>query len=332
MRDSVRMVALFTCALSIFPGSVGGGMAHTRTSSVDSVGQPGGRLVFYRSQPSGANGDLYVMDSDGGNQVRIGGSGSRPDHYPNWSPDGRTLVFTSYRQGGWRIWTMERDGSRARRIVPGGMGTSSYEYDPSFSSDGRSVLYVSGGNIHRIGLDGQGRKQITRTPDTFEFSPQESPDGSAIAFTTSEQGKTRIVRAAPDGSQRMVLTDDSSISYAPVWSRDGKRILFYSDRDGSFELYLMQPDGSNQRPLLTPQQRAAAGFTRAPFVDAFDDDWGAVVQYKASFSCDDARIAFSREVDGNREIYTVAADGSDLRRITRNRLHDGFPMWSPCAK
>jgi len=286
------------------------------------------QILFYRSKPSGADGNLFSMDENGENQKQIGQSGSRPDHYPNWSPDGKSIVFESYRQGGWRIWIMNSDGKNARRLLSGRSGTGSYEFDPSFTSDGKSVLFMSGGDIFQVDVDGTNLTQITKTPDTFEFSPHQSPDGKTIVFCAGGANEFGIFTVDSDGSNRKDISKHSSINYAPTWSPDGSKIAFYSDRNGSFEIYLMDSDGKNQMSLLNSRQIENASFEKTKFIHAFDNDWGSMTQYKASFSPGGSRIAFSRNADGNREIFIVDTTGENLKRLTNNKLHDGFPMWT----
>ena len=111
---------------------------------------------------------------------------------------------------------------------------------------------------------------------------------------------------------------------ANLWASESE----LSNKD--YELFLMDLEGGGIKPLMNKDQTEKAGFQKAAFIHAFDNDWGAMTQYKASFSCDGSKIAFSRDVDGNREIFVVNSDGSNLKRLTNNKLHDGFPMWGKC--
>jgi Tol biopolymer transport system component len=93
------------------------------------------------------------------------------------------------------------------------------------------------------------------------------------------------------------------------WSPDGSKILF--DAQGTF--HTMLPDGTGISEIAV-QMGDVTGF-------AFDPSW----------SPDGARIVFSMYVEGQDrvDIFTVAADGSDLVRITDSRREDGFPDWGP---
>lgn len=284
-----------------------------------------GAILFYRSTRQG-KGDLYIMNEKGKNVRRIGQSGSRPDHYPNWSPDGQYIAFESYRKGGWRIWIMKADGSEAKRVLNSRSGISTYEFDPSFSSNGERIFFASNGDLFSAKRNGTDLQQITHTPNKFEYSPYQSPDGKKLVYVS--RGQIHMMNM--DGTNRLNLTNNEHVvDYAPIWSPDGKQILYYSDISGSFELHLMNADGSNKRFLLDKEEMKKQGFTKTAFIDAWDNDWGAYEQFKASFSSDGQKIAFSRDVDGNREIFTVHIDGTGITRLTNNRAHDGFPIWKP---
>ena len=95
-----------------------------------------------------------------------------------------------------------------------------------------------------------------------------------------------------------------------AWSPDGKRFAFSRyDAAGPYDaknwtIWIADRDGSNPRPVLR----------------------GAVW---ASFSPDGSRLAAGQMVDGDWEIVTVRADGTDVRQVTRRKGADHTPAWSP---
>ncbi len=278
------------------------------------------KIIFYRHDA----GALFIMDHDGKNQKQLGRPVSRPDHYPSVSHDGKRIVFESYRRGGWKVWISNSDGSNAKRLI----NSSNYNFDPSFSPKGNEVLFMMDGDIYAFDLKRDKYSNVTKTKNVFEFSPYYSPDGNKIAFVSDEDGDNDIYIMNKDGSGKVNLTNDSKQNdYAPTWSPDGKQILFYSDRSGSFELYIMNTDGTNPHFFLDKNEMKKERFTKAVFVNAYDNNNGAYLQYKTSFSHDGSKIAFSRKVDSNREIFTVNRNGRGIKRITFNNHHDGFPVW-----
>ena len=142
-------------------------------------------------------------------------------------------------------------------------------------------------------------------------------------FVSWRDGNGEVYAMDADGSGPRNLTQHPAKDVRPAWSPDGRRIAFVSRRDGNSEVYVMNADGSGKRNL-----------TR----DRASDDY-------PTWSPDGRRIAFlrgrlhSRNPVPGRDVhrcygyhlYVVNADGSGLRRLTRNRTYrDGIQLvWSP---
>ena len=92
--------------------------------------------------------------------------------------------------------------------------------------------------------DGSNVVRLTDDPDD-DFSPDWSPDGTLIAFTSERDGNREIYVMNSDGSNQVRLTDDPEADSGADWSPDGTRIAFTSERDGNREIYVMDADGSN---------------------------------------------------------------------------------------
>jgi Tol biopolymer transport system component len=95
---------------------------------------------------------------------------------------------------------------------------------------------------------------------------------------------------------------------------NSSRLAFTSDRDGNLEIYSANADGSDVRRLTTNPATQACPTCG----DDSDPSWSST-----------GRIAFTSTRDGNSEIYSMNADGSDVRRLTNNAGRDELPAWSP---
>jgi WD40 repeat protein len=78
------------------------------------VSPDGDRFVF--SALRDGNRDLFLIDADGSNEVRLTDDPA-DDRQPAWSPDGSRIAFASGRSGDWEIWVMDADGSNPRQLT-----------------------------------------------------------------------------------------------------------------------------------------------------------------------------------------------------------------------
>jgi Tol biopolymer transport system component len=144
------------------------------------------------------------------------------------------------------------------------------------------------------------------TPPAAE---QQGPEPLVVFTSTRETGVNEIWTMNSDGTGARRLTNNPGNDQMPAWSPDGTRIVWASIRPGSpaRELWIMNADGSDQRRLT---------------------NLGTLPGWPA-WSPDGHRIAFhAQRVDGNLDIYTIDADGGDLRRLTSTNSHIR-PRWSP---
>jgi Tol biopolymer transport system component len=108
----------------------------------------------------------------------------------------------------------------------------------------------------------------------------------------------------------------------PVWSPDGNSIAFFSDRGGNPDIYIMKPDGSQVEQL-----------TRDPFASLYFTKSSG--DRNPSWSPDGSQIAFDSGRDNqmltyvNHDIYVMAVDGSNVKRLTNDGADEGSPRWSP---
>ena len=174
--------------------------------------------------------------------------------------------------------------------------------------------------IYVMNADGSGQRRLTRNATT-DTEPAWSPDGTKIAFTRRcwhsndkyDTDREIYVMNADGSGQRNLTRARLSEDESPAWSPDGTKIVFESDRGGGalpeLGIFVMNADGSGQRRLTRQHTGRRSS----------DPSW----------SPDGGWIAFDSDRDGNVEVYTMAADGSRLRRLTRNPAYDYAPAWSP---
>ena len=119
---------------------------------------------------------------------------------PDWSPDGKNLIFQSYRDGNFHIWTIGADGTGLKQLTRGAFDCR----EPRYSPDGRKIAFSSdrGGRygVHVLDLATGAITPFSSGPGD-EFEPSWSPDGQSIAFTVD---KVRIDVQDIAGARRTV--------------------------------------------------------------------------------------------------------------------------------
>jgi Tol biopolymer transport system component/serine/threonine protein kinase len=185
------------------------------------------------------------------------------------------------------------------------------ETAPSLSPDGSVVIYSARGNggrdIYSQRVGGRNATPIVNDPARDEAGPAFSPDGSLIAFHESDATGGIFVAGATGESVRRL----TNVGFDPSWSADGTRIAFTTEeivdpvsRQLESTLHVVGIDGS-------PPRRVIEG-------DAAQAAW----------SPSGGRIVYWSNTDGQRDIYTVAADGGTRLAVTEDAAIDWSPVWS----
>ena len=153
--------------------------------------------------------------------------------FPNWSPTGDQIAFTSSRNGSMDIFTLAADGSGEAEML---VGTPPQELVTDWSPDGQSILY------YKVTPNGSTDLWYLRrgSGDRFEPAPffttpfwesegQFSPNGRFVAYTSDESGRREVyVRPFPEGEVHWQVSSEGGNQ--PRWSGDGGE-LFYVQRD-----------------------------------------------------------------------------------------------------
>ncbi|GAA2775358.1 amidohydrolase family protein [Saccharopolyspora taberi] len=164
---------------------------------------------------------LWTVPVTGGEAVRLTDVVQEATE-PDFSPDGRTIVFQSYQDGNFHLFLIGADGTGLTRLTRG----RSDHREPRFSPDGGRIAFAaeSGGHygIHVLSLATGEVAEWTRG-ELEEGQPVWTPDGSAIAFTVAEESTPHAIEVvdARGGRRTLVTVDDGDV-VAPTWSPDGK--------------------------------------------------------------------------------------------------------------
>lgn len=213
--------------------------------------------------------DLFAVRIDGQEMQRLTNTPGY-DAEATVSPDGKTIVWTSVRDGDLDIYAMDLDGSHPRRLTD----AVGYDGGAFFSPDSKRIVYraahptdpaeverykdllaqhlVEPGQleIFVMNADGSGQRPVTSN-GASNFSPYFHPDGKRIIFssnveTRGEGGRPsfHLYLVGDDGTELERLTFEGQFNSFPMFSPDGKRLVWVSDRNakepGEFNVFLAE--------------------------------------------------------------------------------------------
>jgi Tol biopolymer transport system component len=207
-----------------------------------------GRIVF-QSDLDGDN-DIYLLTGDG---LRRLTDDPASDEFPRWSPDGRTIAFSSNRAGLYQIFLMDADGTNLRQVTRGQADAIEEGWYP----DGKRLAYTEqrkwtlGRSFALRSLDLSTGKTRPLLPD-FDGSsalPDFSPAEPLLVFTGKRAMGWDAFRANLSTGEIGALTEGGK-ACRPRFSPDGAKIAFVSSSaDGKGEIWSMGPDGAEKEQL-----------------------------------------------------------------------------------
>jgi TolB protein len=262
------------------------------------------RIAYVRETEEGKQ--IVVSDWDGANAQPV--TGASINLLPAWTPDGKSIAFTSFRDGaGAHIFTVDTTTRAVKPLVLMG----DFATGASFAPDGSKFVFSASVNdntdLFVSAPDGSAGRRLTDARG-IDISGTWSPDQKRIAFVSERSGAPQIYTMAADGSDVRRLTYQGNYNQEPAWSPKGDLIAFSGrDEHRVFDVYtvavdtgkvtrLTQNQGTNEKPTWSPNGRY---------------------------------ILFSSTRNGHRQLWMVQADGSNPHPITNEKLGASDPSWGP---
>ena len=241
------------------------------------------------------------------------------DYQPDWSPDGRRIVYASYRDDAIELRLLDVATDSTVSLLAGG----AVHLEPRWSPDGGRLAFTSTrdeGRWHVFTADitpGGRLERVARVSDDREsglpryyynavdhaLSPTWSPDGRELIVVSNRghvwgSGGFWRMPAGAGGAGREIRDEETTWKGRPDWSRDGRRVVYSSYLGRQWhQLWLMPPDGSN------PLQLTYGDF------DATAPRW----------SFDGRRIAYVSNEGGNTSLWIVEVTGGHRTEVRAER-------------
>jgi Tol biopolymer transport system component len=254
------------------------------------------------------------LDSEEAEQLT---SGASYDYQPDWSPDGRSIVYVAYQDDAMELRLLDLASLDSRALTQSG----AVSVEPRFSPDGRRLAFVSTSfegrwHIFLMDLKTGETERITRdhksdlpryyySPFDHYLSPSWSPDGSEILFVSNRgriwgTGGFWRMRAEPGSEPREIRYEETTWKARPDWSPDGKRVAYASYLGRQWhQLWVMTDEGGDVFPLTYGEHDVTA----------------------PRWSPDGERIAYVSNEGGNTSLWVQEIPGGSRRQILAAKRH-----------
>ncbi len=218
------------------------------------VQRPDGSLIFTRV--TNKESDLWIADADVKQpRVLLDETGFAVD--PEFTPDGRFLVFNLQKDRRSRIWRANADGSDPRPLTP--EDPNNIDFNPEVIDEGRAVIFQRQSPDHerfklmKVSIDGGEAEIFYQNEEMGIFNPRVSRDGRSLAFTSYDLKNftKKLHTATIDGGRfgKIISTVDLDLMNDFAWSPDSSELTMVSNRSGVQNLWKYPIDGGEPKPI-----------------------------------------------------------------------------------
>ncbi|MDD5491724.1 MAG: Tol-Pal system beta propeller repeat protein TolB [bacterium] len=273
------------------------GIAHTQ---ICFVGELNGRR------------EIYLVDYDGYG-VRPVTKENSLVLLPKWTPDGKKIIYTSYKDNNPDLYIIKENGT-GRKMLSGIQGLNTMA---RFSPNGNLLVIVlsKDGNpeLYLLNPSGEIIRRLTNNK-SIDSSPSWSPSNRDLVFISDRTGIPQLFVADIDGANVRRLIYNNIYTDSPEWSPTGERIAYVCRMArGEFNIFTTDVSGNYQQQLTKDAKR----------------------NENPSWSPDGRFLVFVSTRNGQSQLFVMNNDGSNQRPLFPGEFADQFkgeihtPSWSP---
>lgn len=246
------------------------------------------------------------------------------DYQPDWSPDGKSVVYVSYQKDAMELWLLDLASGKSIQLTSGG----AVNVEPRWSPDGKKIVWVStqynrrfhifiadakNGALEKVErLTGETKSSLPRyyySAYDMEINPVWTRDGKEILFVSNRghihgTGGFWLVKPEPGAEAREIHYEETNWKARPDFSPDGSRMVYSSYLGRQWHnLWLMPAKGG----------------------DAFPISYGDWDETNARWSPDGKKLAYISNRDGDAQIWTRTLPEGATKRIRTGKRQELRP-------
>jgi len=215
---------------------------------------PDGTKLGFTTYAKG-NPGIFILSLETGRQLLFVNPKASLNATPNFTPDGKHILFASSMSGRYtNIYMADPDGGHLQPIST----SQKVEVEPKVNpKTGSDIVFVSGRSgpqqIWKMSMDGTGAEMLT-TGEGDASNPAWHPNGEIIAFSWTRgfaPGNFNIFLMDVATRRFDQLTHGAGRNENPNWAPDGRHLVFASNRKGSMQIFTMLADGTHVVQLTT---------------------------------------------------------------------------------
>ena len=200
---------------------------------------------------------LEILDVQTGH-AQVIRSSAEPFEAPNWTRDGRALIYNTSggSEGRGRLHRFDLATRQSSVIDTGTAVRNNNDHVLSFDGSRLGISDQSAGDgqsaIYTLPAAGGTPKRITRLGPSYFHGW--SPDGKTLVYTGGRNGEFDIYRISSDGQgEETNLTRHPGLDDGPEYTPDGRYVYFNSTRSGTMQIWRMKPDGTDPEQVTSDE-------------------------------------------------------------------------------